>query len=245
MMGVLPVLALVLLALWQVGLLGYTYLIAGHAAREGARELAVNTLDTKKDKPYRDAAEEDLPKAWRKDAKIEIDKDDPVTVNVRLNVPVVLPGLKQRVQGLRPRLDVGRGRAAARLAGADPAARQEGQGLMRARLADQAGQASAEVMGMIFWLLLVTVDHVAGLPRRVDLHAGLERGAHRQPRRRPRRRPEEGRARTRSPTPLQKTIEKIKIDGDKATVTVRMPLLIPGLLTSDQLTATRSAELPS
>ena len=119
MMGLLPVLALVILALWQVGLLGYTYLLAGHAAREGARELAVNTVDTKKEKPYRDAAEEDLPKAWRKDAKIEIDKDDPVTVNVRLTVPVVLPGLKQPVQGLRPRLDLGRGRAAARLAGAD------------------------------------------------------------------------------------------------------------------------------
>ena len=93
MMGLLPVLAIVILALWQVGLLGYTYLIAGHAAREGSRVLAVNTLDTKKEKPYRDAAEKDLPKAWREDAKIEIDKDDPVTVNVRLNVPVVLPGL--------------------------------------------------------------------------------------------------------------------------------------------------------
>jgi pilus assembly protein CpaE len=93
MMGLLPVLALVVLALWQVGLLGYTYLLAGHAAREGSRILAVNTLDTKKEKPYRDAAEEDLPKAWRKDAKIEIDKDDPVTVNVRLVVPIVLPGI--------------------------------------------------------------------------------------------------------------------------------------------------------
>jgi hypothetical protein len=45
--------------------------------------------------------------------------------------------------------------------------------------------------------------------------------------------------------PLQKTIEKIEVKGEKATVKVRMPLLIPGLLTSKQLTATRSAELPS
>jgi pilus assembly protein CpaE len=87
------VLALVILALWQMGLLGYTYLLAGHAAREGSRELAVNTVDTKTEKPFRDAAEEDLPKAWRKGAQIEIDKDDPVTVNVKLVVPVVLPGL--------------------------------------------------------------------------------------------------------------------------------------------------------
>jgi pilus assembly protein CpaE len=93
MMGLLPVLALVVLALWQVGLLGYTYLLAGHAAREGSRILAVNTLDTPKEKPYRDAARKDLPKAWRKDAKIEIDKDDPVTVDVSLTVPIVLPGL--------------------------------------------------------------------------------------------------------------------------------------------------------
>jgi pilus assembly protein CpaE len=92
-MGLLPVLGLVVLALWQMGLLGYTYLLAGHAAREGSRVLAVDTTDTKTKKPYRDAAREDLPKAWRKDAKIEIDKDDPVTVNVRLKVPVVVPGL--------------------------------------------------------------------------------------------------------------------------------------------------------
>ena len=62
----------------------------------------------------------DLPKAWRKDAKIEIDKDDPVTVNVRLDRPGRAAGAQEPVQGLRPRLDVGRGRAAAGLA--DPEA---------------------------------------------------------------------------------------------------------------------------
>jgi len=96
MMGVLFPLGLVVLALWQVGLLGYTYLLAGHAAREGARELAVNTAEPRKvlERPFVKAAREDLPKAWRDDAKIERDKDDPVTVNVKLTVPVVLPGLK-------------------------------------------------------------------------------------------------------------------------------------------------------
>ncbi len=63
-------------------------------SREGARELAVNTTDLPKDHPYRDAANRDLPKAWRKDAKIEVDEDDPVTVNVKLVVPAVLPGLR-------------------------------------------------------------------------------------------------------------------------------------------------------
>ena len=45
--------------------------------------------------------------------------------------------------------------------------------------------------------------------------------------------------------PLENNVESIKIDGDRATVKVRMPLLIPGLLTTKQLTASRSAELPS
>ena len=40
------------------------------------------------------AAREDLPTAWRKDAEIARDKDDPVTINVKLVVPAVLPGLK-------------------------------------------------------------------------------------------------------------------------------------------------------
>ncbi len=37
--------------------------------------------------------------------------------------------------------------------------------------------------------------------------------------------------------PLQKTIQKIDVNGEKAVVKVKMPLLIPGLLDSDQLLA--------
>ena len=70
-MGLLPVLALVILALWQIGLIGYTYVLAGHAAREGARELAVDTIDTPKEKPYpRRGARRTSRRRWRKDAKI-------------------------------------------------------------------------------------------------------------------------------------------------------------------------------
>ena len=115
---------------------------------------------------------------------------------------------------------------------------------MKARLADESGQASAELMGMIIWLLLVTlivwqvclaawtytqVSNAARTASRVEGRGGDAKKA----------------ARNALSKPLQKTIEKIRIDGDKATVIVRMPLLIPGLLHSDQLTATRSAELPS
>ena len=115
---------------------------------------------------------------------------------------------------------------------------------MRRRLADESGQASAELMGMLFWLLLVTVivwqvalaawtytqvSNAARTASRVEGRGGDARKA----------------ARNALSSPLQKTIEKIEVEGDRATVAVRMPLLVPGLLTSDKLTATRSAELPS
>ncbi len=115
---------------------------------------------------------------------------------------------------------------------------------MRARLAGESGQASAELMGMLFWLMTVTVivwqialaawtytqvSNAARTASRVEGRGGDPKKA----------------ARNALSTPLQKNIEKIEIDGDRATVKVRMPLLIPGLLTTKELTATRSAELPS
>lgn len=90
-MGLLPFLAVLLLGLWQLGLVGYTYVLAGHAAREGARELATDPTDEPKKKPYVDAARAQLPKAWREHADVE--RRETVTVKVKLRVPVVLPGL--------------------------------------------------------------------------------------------------------------------------------------------------------
>ena len=69
--GILPLLLIVIILLWQIGLVGYTFMLAGHAAREGARELAIDTTDTKKDRPYADKAVEDLPKGWKKSAKVD------------------------------------------------------------------------------------------------------------------------------------------------------------------------------
>jgi pilus assembly protein CpaE len=89
--GLLPMLLIVVILLWQIGMVGYTYMLAGHAAREGARMLAVDPKDEPRDKPYADTAREDLPKAWRKHAKIE--KTDDVTVRVQLKVPVLFPGV--------------------------------------------------------------------------------------------------------------------------------------------------------
>ena len=55
-MGLFPVIAIVFLALWQIALTGYTYVAAGHAAREGARELATDPTSPKTDKEWREAA---------------------------------------------------------------------------------------------------------------------------------------------------------------------------------------------
>ena len=115
---------------------------------------------------------------------------------------------------------------------------------MRARLGDETGQASAELMGMMVWLLLVTlivwqiclatwtytqVSNAARTASRVEGRGGDGEKA----------------AKNALSDPLEKNIEKITIKGDKVTVEVQMPLLIPGLLTTKQLTVTRFAELPS
>jgi pilus assembly protein CpaE len=96
-MGLLPVLLLFVLALWQLGLVGYTYVLAGHAAQEGARMMAVNPTDGKPDdaayKKIRTRAMGEVPNAWRGGAEVKV-PDDESTVAVRLKVPVVLPGLK-------------------------------------------------------------------------------------------------------------------------------------------------------
>ena len=115
---------------------------------------------------------------------------------------------------------------------------------MIARLRDETGQASAELMGMIWWLVLVTVivwqvclaawtytqaSNAARTASRVEGRGGDGKKA----------------AKNALSKPLQKTIEKIDINGEKAVVKVRMPLLIPGLLDSKQLVATGKAELPA
>ena len=104
-MGLFPVIAVVFLALWQIALTGYTYVAAGHAAREGARELATDPTSPKTDEEWREAASatgqgarlprgraRGPPGAWRKHAEIQLRGD--VTVSVRLKVPLLIPGLK-------------------------------------------------------------------------------------------------------------------------------------------------------
>jgi pilus assembly protein CpaE len=82
--GMLPLIALVLVVVWQFVLVGYTYSLAGNAADMAARAAAVG------DDPVA-AAEEDLPDAW--DASVSVGSSNGVTTaTVDLKVPVLFPG---------------------------------------------------------------------------------------------------------------------------------------------------------
>jgi pilus assembly protein CpaE len=104
--GMLPILLVTVLLLWQIAITGYTYVAAGHAAREGARELATDPTDPSEEKgmsqkerdkqPYRVAARNDLQHAWRGSSEVEL--RGKVTVSVRLSVPVLIPGIKSPVK---------------------------------------------------------------------------------------------------------------------------------------------------
>jgi TadE-like protein len=112
---------------------------------------------------------------------------------------------------------------------------------VRRRLADERGQASVEFAGVLFWLvltafvvwqlLLVTwafnqASNAARTASRVDGRGGDAVKA--------------GRA---ALSPGLRGGSDIKMQGEKATVRVRIPLIVPGL-DSDRIRATKSAELP-
>jgi len=76
-------LMIVALLLWQMVLAGYTYVAAGHAAREGAREFAVG-------RPVEAAARKDLARGWRDGMRV---KQGENWVEVSLSVPALVPGI--------------------------------------------------------------------------------------------------------------------------------------------------------
>ena len=78
--------------------IGYTYVLAGHAAQEGARIMAVNPTDGKPDdaayKKIRARAMGEVPKAWRGGAEVDASRTTSRPSPSALKVPVVLPGLR-------------------------------------------------------------------------------------------------------------------------------------------------------
>ena len=143
-MGLFPILIVILFALWQIALTGFTYVTAGHAAREGARELAVDSARRRGTDatPYREAAREDIPSAWRNGAEIE--KRGDVTVSVQLQVPVLIPGFKLAAGRSARRADTCSRRRACRPPGQDAAqgdsARRELELMLRRLLARSAAR---------------------------------------------------------------------------------------------------------
>jgi hypothetical protein len=109
-------------------------------------------------------------------------------------------------------------------------------------LRDERGQASAELLGMLWWMLLCalvvwqillaawSVDQAANAARtasRVEARGGDSAKA----------------ARYAVSKGLRQGL-KVKVDGETAKVSVRIPIVVPGL-GDDRLRATRSATLPS
>lgn len=110
------------------------------------------------------------------------------------------------------------------------------------RFASESGQASTELLGMIFWLFMValcawqlclaawTVNQTSNAARtasRVAARGGDWRKA----------------TRNALSTPLRRQVAAVKLDGETATVKVKIPIVVPGV-TTRRVTATRSATLP-
>ncbi|MBV8946506.1 MAG: AAA family ATPase [Solirubrobacterales bacterium] len=86
--GLLPLLLVTLVLVWQMVLVGMTYVFASHAARAGARALAVSDDASP-------AAVKDLPTAWRGDTVVSpsTNGDGYGSVEVKVKLPVLIPGL--------------------------------------------------------------------------------------------------------------------------------------------------------
>lgn len=92
--GMLPVILVTLILLWECALLGYTYTLAGNAADQAARQAtAAGRLETPAAACER-AGREDLSGAWRQSAKVDCWTEPGLMKSrVALKVPVLFPGM--------------------------------------------------------------------------------------------------------------------------------------------------------
>jgi Flp pilus assembly protein TadG len=109
---------------------------------------------------------------------------------------------------------------------------------------EQRGQASVEFMGMIFWLLLAavfiwqlmlaawTVNQATNAARTASRVAAREGGD------------AEKAARNAVSGPLRDGFHDFSTNGEKATVHLKIPIIMPGL-TAEGFSITRSATLPA
>jgi hypothetical protein len=85
MLAMLPIIVVAVLGMLQLVIVGYTYMETSHAARAGARAWAV---DDSRDW-WTQAAKQELPQDWRRDA--DVDEIGGGGVRVTVQVPSVLP----------------------------------------------------------------------------------------------------------------------------------------------------------
>ncbi|MFI6699733.1 TadE/TadG family type IV pilus assembly protein [Streptomyces sp. NPDC050509] len=93
--GVTPLIILLLVALWQCALIGYTFILAGNAADMGARAGAgtQGTAQAQQTACER-AARDDLPSAWTDGVGYGCDGERGLyRATITLNVPVMVPGV--------------------------------------------------------------------------------------------------------------------------------------------------------
>ena len=231
-MGLFPIVLVIFFGLWQMALTGFTYVIAGHAAREGARELATDS-SAGEDAAVPGGGAQGPPGRL---AQAREDREARRRHGVGAAEGAGAdPGLPLAADGRHHRRHRRRGRGAPdrrRDAGADP---------MRRLLSDQRGQASAELIGMLWWMLLcaLVVWQLLLAAWAVDQAANAARTASRV----------EGRggngekaARYAVSEGLRRGL-KVNVNGETAKVSVRIPIILPGL-GDDRLRATRSATLP-
>ncbi|MEU8702606.1 TadE family protein [Streptomyces sp. NPDC048680] len=89
--GVTPLIILLLVALWQCALIGYTFSLAGNAADVAAR--AGNGAQWNSQAACEQAAKKDLPDAWQTDDVDCGEERGLYRAKVHLDVPVLLPGI--------------------------------------------------------------------------------------------------------------------------------------------------------
>ncbi|MEU1347229.1 TadE family protein [Streptomyces sp. NPDC005786] len=92
--GVTPLIILLLVALWQCALFGYTFILAGNAADVAAR--AGNGARSNHAAACEQAGRKDLPSAWQGKAHFDCNTTNPpglYRVEVDLDVPVLIPGV--------------------------------------------------------------------------------------------------------------------------------------------------------
>ncbi|MGW2840538.1 septum formation initiator [Streptomyces sp. NPDC001493] len=91
-LGMTPFIILIMLVLWELALVGYTFMLAGNAADKGARAGAGAEFGSSF--ACRQKARENLPDAWEGNAVIRCSSGSSLyRTKVTLKVPVLVPGL--------------------------------------------------------------------------------------------------------------------------------------------------------